>query len=168
MNQLFSAINPRTQPSRVSFRSTVVSAVVIVSLLLLVSLPIHAVARVPIHASTQSDQPPSFCSWGWIPDSTPTSVSYTVQDADGSVTQVRIDWGDGIQTTAPPRYWGNADCAIGTSPNYGSQTHTYTVPGTYTITITAIDNAGLTTSVTAQFSDLPNYGSGGTAAPKIK
>jgi hypothetical protein len=63
-------------------------------------------------------------------------VTAAVTDADGTVTTVRIDWGDGANTTVPSGFG-----AV-------SQTHKYGGAQSYTVTVHATDDA----SGTAQLS----------------
>ena len=62
-------------------------------------------------------------------------------DSDGSLTLLRVDWGDGTH-----RAYSGGDLS-GPSLNLG---HTYWAPGTYQVSVTAVDNSGGETVVQAQ------------------
>ena len=82
------------------------------------------------------DQPPTLTLTG--PTSatagTATTISLSSSDPDGTVSTVKVDWGD-----------GNID-TVATSAT--SASHNYSAPGSYTITVTVTDNSGITTQKT--------------------
>jgi hypothetical protein len=57
------------------------------------------------------------------------TVTFSASDADGSVSAIRVDWGDG---TTPDNLPGTAT----------SDTHSYGAIGSFTITVAATDNSG--------------------------
>lgn len=74
-----------------------------------------------------NNQSPSVVVYAWISDYTVTVMPFPY-DPDGQVVSMVIDYGDGA-----------------TSNHSGADViadHTYAAPGTYTITVTAADNAG--------------------------
>ncbi len=73
----------------------------------------------PAISSTNSFDPNT-----WIATLTDTSTD------DGTIRQVTVNWGDGSMLTSD------------TVAPFGPYTHTYLVPGTYTVTHKAIDNRG--------------------------
>ena len=82
---------------------------------------------------TPLNQPPVISSC--TPPSTVTvgstaTISYSVSDPDGDAFTVTVNWGDGTIT----------------SGGQSSATHIYYAPGTYTVTITATDSRGASTS----------------------
>ncbi len=78
---------------------------------------------------------------------TSNNWGFTATKADDYVTSYEINWGDNTAITTPVQ-------AFVTTTLTTSKSHTYTTPGTYTITLTAIDSNGdrasntLTVSVT--------------------
>ena len=99
-----------------------------------------AVAKAPVHI-TVLNQPP-IASLVVTPSGgvAPVNVSATASgsDADGTVSAMSIDFGDG------------------TAVNGATGTHTYTVAGTYTVTATVTDNNGATSTAKSTVSVTPN------------
>lgn len=61
----------------------------------------------------------------------PVTAAVSAKDLDGSITSLSIDFGDGTAAVTGP-----------------TGSHTYTIPGTYTVLATATDNWGATVSAT--------------------
>ena len=86
-----------------------------------------------------NDKPPSASVTGLSPNPANTGqivmVSFSSSDVDGSISSISVNWGDGspIHNLA------------GTA---ASDTHSYTSPGSFTVTIAAIDNSGSTGQAT--------------------
>jgi len=84
---------------------------------------------------TVTDRPPSINfnqSQTTVPTGTTVSLTISASDPDGSATGLRVNWGDGTIHSLP---------ATASSDN-----HAYALAGSYTITVTATDDAGLTNS----------------------
>lgn len=73
------------------------------------------------------------------------SVSDTFTDPDPDVTHTAVwNWGDSTTST------GTVTEPHGSTPGQVSGSHTYTMAGTYTITLTLTGSDGLTAQATAQ------------------
>ena len=81
------------------------------------------------------------CSFSLSPASGTAPVTVTAaggcSDTAAAIASETLDWGDGNQTPIPPSSFGSF-----------SVTHNYTVPGTYTATLTATDLLGGTATFT--------------------
>jgi PKD repeat protein len=86
-----------------------------------------------------NDQPPTVTLKGLSPNPTNpgaiVTATFSTTDNDGTVASISVIWGDG---TAPDTLGATAT----------SDTHSYSSPGSYTITITATDNSGSTGQAT--------------------
>ncbi len=134
-----------------------------VALLLSVSMLLAFSPLMMAHATA----PPNICSWFYASNPVVgeiTATGYTTSTA----TTVTINWGEGPFLYKPTVYDPRYVC-----PNYGSQTHIYSIPGNYTIGITATDSLGQYTWLTGQIVVLPQQpvpvspGGGGGVAPRI-
>ncbi len=86
-------------------------------------------------AEMVTDRPPSINfnqSPTTVPTGTPVSLTISAADADGAVTGLEVNWGDGTTHSLPA--------------NVSSDSHAYALAGSYTITVTATDDAGFTNS----------------------
>jgi len=95
-------------------------------------------ARLSATASTTemvTDRPPSI-NFNQSPTTVPTgtivSLTISAADPDGSLTGLEVNWGDGTNHSLPA--------------NASSDSHAYSLAGSYTITVTVTDDAGLTNS----------------------
>ena len=92
-------------------------------------------------SETVNDRSPSVTLTGLSPNPANTgqlvTVTFSAGDVDGSVSSISVNWGDGSSAHNLP---GTAS----------SDTHAYTFAGSFTITITAIDNSGSTGPVSAR------------------
>ena len=65
-----------------------------------------------------------------VPTGTPITLTISTSDPDGTVSQIQVSWGDGTIDVLP----GNATVDI----------HSFSIAGSYTVTVTATDDASLT------------------------
>ncbi len=87
-----------------------------------------------VATKTIADRPPTVSfteSATTVPTGTSITLTITSSDPDGTVTSLKVVWGDGI-----------VDDLAGTAT---SDNHSYSLAGSYSVYVNATDNAGLTT-----------------------
>ncbi len=84
-----------------------------------------------------TDRPPTVSfteSASTVPTSTPITLPISTNDPDGTVSTINVSWGDGTVDSLP-----------GTTT---SDSHSYSLAGSYSVYVNATDNANLTTQST--------------------
>jgi hypothetical protein len=99
-----------------------------------------------VASETIKDRPPVAAVTGVSPNpsntGSPVTVTFTATDADGVVSSITVNWGDGT----------TVDNLAGTAI---SDSHSYSTAGNYTISLVATDNSGSTGSATTSASVKP-------------